>query len=296
MLAPLYCCRKGHQEDSLNQPVFIIGAPRTGSTVLYQALTNCYEVAYIDNLAAVFYKNLPFGIWLSEKIFGMKPHNTFKSKFGNTREYGWHAPSECGQFWYRWLPLDDHYVDRGQFSASAVTEIHDEIVSCQRVSGLPMLFKNLNAGQRLRLIADAFPEAKIIYLKRDPRFTSASILKARKENHIKEGEWWSVKPKNFRQLMALSEVEMVVAQVYYLEHQIEKDLSLFSERNTLRLHYNELSEGVVRKIGNWLNMDEKSGAEVPEFYRDSDKKMDKELMGQISGMVEAYPFPGDVPE
>ena len=27
-----------------HQPVFIIGAPRTGSTILYQALTNLYDV------------------------------------------------------------------------------------------------------------------------------------------------------------------------------------------------------------------------------------------------------------
>ena len=30
-------------------PIFIIGAPRTGSTILYQGLTNQADVLYIDN-------------------------------------------------------------------------------------------------------------------------------------------------------------------------------------------------------------------------------------------------------
>jgi hypothetical protein len=43
-----------------HQPVFIIGAPRTGSTILYQTLTNLYDVLYIDNLVCRFSKNLFF--------------------------------------------------------------------------------------------------------------------------------------------------------------------------------------------------------------------------------------------
>ena len=47
----------------MHQPVFIIGAPRTGSTILYQGLTNYIDVLYIDNLTSRLYKNFFFGIW-----------------------------------------------------------------------------------------------------------------------------------------------------------------------------------------------------------------------------------------
>src|SRR6056297_1278708 len=78
-----------------HQPVFIIGAPRTGSTILYQALTNLYDVLYIDNLVCRFHRNLFLGFRVSNRIYGAKPHNSFSSYHGRTR--GGHSPSECGQ-------------------------------------------------------------------------------------------------------------------------------------------------------------------------------------------------------
>ena len=43
-----------------HQPVFIIGAPRTGSTILYQTLTNELDILYINNLTCKFNKNIFF--------------------------------------------------------------------------------------------------------------------------------------------------------------------------------------------------------------------------------------------
>ena len=42
------------------QPIFIIGAPRTGSTILYQTITNQLDVLYIDNMICALNKNLFF--------------------------------------------------------------------------------------------------------------------------------------------------------------------------------------------------------------------------------------------
>ena len=87
-------------------PVFIIGAPRTGSTFLYQSITNSLDVAYIDNLVELFYDSFCAGFFISKALYGNKPHNNFVSYHGNTRRLGGlHAPSECGAFWYRWLRL-----------------------------------------------------------------------------------------------------------------------------------------------------------------------------------------------
>src|SRR5690242_9126044 len=61
------------------QPVFIVGTPRSGSTFLYQLLTNQFDVAYIDNLAARLADVLPLAMWVSHGCFGSKPHNSFTS-------------------------------------------------------------------------------------------------------------------------------------------------------------------------------------------------------------------------
>lgn len=283
---------KGSEKVS-QSPVFIVGAPRTGSTALYQALTNSFNVTYIDNLAAACYRNLPTGIWLSKKLFGLRPHNNFKADFGDTLNYGWHAPSECGRFWYRWFPLEDHFLDTGSISEDSIQEIYSEVSAAQSIAGIPLLFKNLNAGQRLRVLSDSFPQARIIYIKRDPRFTAASIIKARESNNIPAGEWWSVKPKNFRKLMKLEEEEMVVAQVYYLEKQIEEDLALFESRNVRIVHYNELCEECVESLGEWLGLARKAGGSMPDFFQDSSDKMNVDQKNKLTQLARNYPFSKD---
>ncbi len=68
-------------------PIFIIGAPRTGSTILYQTLTNKLDILYIDNLVDKFHRNLFFGFWLSSKLYKHKPHNCFTSNRLITHPY-----------------------------------------------------------------------------------------------------------------------------------------------------------------------------------------------------------------
>ena len=67
-----------------HQPTFIIGAPRSGSTILYQALTNAYDVAYFDNVACTLHRNPLAGFALSRVMFGDRPHDSFTSTHGTT--------------------------------------------------------------------------------------------------------------------------------------------------------------------------------------------------------------------
>ena len=73
--------------------VFIIGPPRTGSTIIYQLITRMLDVAYVDNLANYARYNPYSGMWLSRRIFGDTPHNSFSSAFCQTGHEGLHAPA-----------------------------------------------------------------------------------------------------------------------------------------------------------------------------------------------------------
>lgn len=246
-------------------PVFIVGAPRCGSTILYQALSNALDLLYIDNLAARLYFNLFTGLWLSQRRYRGRPHDSFEAAHGDTRQAGGHAPSECGAFWYQWLPREDHFVDYGQVPPRHVRQIRFAVEFPSRWFGRPLLFKNLNAGQRLRLIVEAFPAARILYLHRDPAATVASILKARRALAIPAGRIWSVRPRDFRRLEQLPEEEMCREQVRLLEAQIEADLALFPPAQIMRVHYDDLSAATVERIRAWIGVAPRRDGTLPAF-------------------------------
>ncbi|MEX1221499.1 MAG: sulfotransferase [Idiomarina sp.] len=271
-------------------PIFIIGAPRTGSTILYQALTNSYQVSYIDNLACTWHRNLRFGLMLSYLKFRNKPHNNFRSNHGDTKKFGAHAPSECGQFWYRWLPKDRHFIDYENITEEMVRDIRTEVLGAAAYLKKPILFKNLNAGQRLRLIHRCFPDAKIIFVRRDPRFVVNSIVRARKKAGVKPNEWWSIIPRNINEILCLPEKQMCAAQVYYLEKQIETDIDLFAENNVRSIHYQNLSSQLINELADWLGVEVKHGGVTPSFKSDKIELLDKNELIKLNRVVSKYEF------
>lgn len=240
------------------QPIFIIGAPRTGSTILYQSLTNQFDVLYINNLVCGFYNSLIFGFFLSGKLFKQQAHNCFASDYGST--LGLNSPSECGEFWYRWLPRHKHFIDHDEVDARTVEKIRQEITAIINKYDKPLVFKNLNAGQRLRLLYKCFPEAKFIFCKRKPFFTAQSILNAKRKLGLVDNEFWSVMPRNVEELKKLPWAEQIVGQIYYLEKQISEDLALFPKENVVEVYYELLSNDTLQAIADQFALSQR-----PEF-------------------------------
>ncbi|HEY0158855.1 MAG TPA: sulfotransferase [Thermoanaerobaculia bacterium] len=256
---------------------FIIGAPRTGSTVLYQALTNDFRAAYIDNLAAELYGSLPLGMYVSRRKYGDVPHGSFHSVHGSTAGDGGHAPNECGEFWYRWLPRQDHFVEAEALGAGQVRHLRRELARAERVAGAPLVFKNLNAGQRLRVLARACPEARVIWCRRERAYTVQSILAARRRLGWPDDRLWSIRPKEWRALEGLPVVEQVCRQVVALENQIEQDLRLFPAGQVRVIHYEDWVAApakVLADLGSWLGLERRPDPPPPEVERNTNVPKD----------------------
>lgn len=98
----------------INRPIFIIGAPRTGSTILYQVMTNCWDVGYINNLECSLHETVIATSKLSKFIFKNKSYNNFTATHSGTS--GLNSPRECCAFWYRWFPINRHFVDQSELT------------------------------------------------------------------------------------------------------------------------------------------------------------------------------------
>jgi hypothetical protein len=237
-----------------HQPVFIIGAPRTGSTILYQLITNYLDVIYMDNLCHIFYRNPFFGFWLSNILFNNGPHNSFNSLYGKT--YGLHSPSEFWNFWYRWLPTDKKYIYKGELAPHILREIKNNIFSTTNKYKKSIIFKNLYMSLRLGMISEIAPNAKFIFIKREPLYVAQSYILRKLKYNIDLSKWWRIKGIDNNRLNELSLEERAVRQIFFIEKEINKDLQLFPKYNRIIIRYKEVCNkniNIIDKISKFIS-------------------------------------------
>lgn len=273
------------------QPVFIIGAPRTGSTILYQTVTNQLDVLYVDNLVCKFHKNFFFGFWLSDKLFKQKAHNCFKSNHGDTSSCGLHAPSECGGFWYRWLPRDRHFIDYCDITEEMVEQIREEITAVTNYFDKPLVFNNNNIALRLRLLKKVFPDAKYIIADREPFFVAQSLLFARKIFFGDYNTWWSMMPVNYHEVKKENYIRQVVLQHYFINQQMYEDLfSLINKNNYEVIDYSDFAKDkqlIIDKVKLLINSNKLRDEVIDNDIFESKKiKIDKELEKSLLKEIE----------
>lgn len=276
-----------------HEPIFIVGAPRTGSTILYQMITHQFDVSYIDNLTCLLHKALYTGFRLSNRLYGDNPHNTFHSRFGSTIEYSLHAPSECGEFWYRWLPRDHHYIETDEITEEMVTGIRTILTAVTNHFGRPLVINNNNAGLRVKLYKQIFPDAKWIMADRDPYFIVQSILKTRHALYGNWNEWWSLKPKGYEELLELDPIEQVVRQVYEIIRQTNSDLhECYPESNYTLFEYEQKSaqyRAHLAEIADNYNFDRpRLNVSLPEFTPRNQVNLPEEDVEAIREAIQKY--------
>ncbi len=238
--------------------VFLVGVPRSGSTVFYQKITNELDCIYPDNLVEMNRENLFLGFKRSADYFKYTAHNTDKSEFGDTTKLSLHAPSENGFFWYKWFPVERDYVKAEEISAESIAEIRKLFSAIINYHQKPLIIKNLKMGMRLDVLKKAFPEAKFILIKRDSFYNAQSIYRIRK-NLLLKNEWWSVKPPDFHSLLYKSLIEQSVAQVFYIYNQIHQDLQAHFAESHLEVRYEDMKneEQLMEYIMSFIGFNKK---------------------------------------
>lgn len=253
------------------KPVFIVSAPRSGSTILYQIITKAFKVEYTSNLAAICYHSLFTGWKLQKWLYGDKSHSSFESNMGRTK--GWLSPHEIGKFWYQWFPHEPLFVDADYYKQKDFSQLKKTVRAIVEKSGKPLVFKNTVNGERLRVLRQIFPEALIIFCTREPYFTANSIYQHRLKVQGTDKEWWATKPSNFNDLINLPPKQQVAAQVYYLEKRIEEDMLLFPESQRITISYEDLcgdTEATLKRLEefmktNGLSAERIIDAKLPEL-------------------------------
>jgi len=274
--------------------VFILGAPRSGSTILYQLVTNFFDVSYINNLIHLSRENLFFGFWLSNLLYKNKKHNNFQSNYGNTNKFGLNAPSEGGQIWYKWFSKEKTYFEEWDLSNQKINQIKKLFYAIINKQQKPLIIKNLTFCQRLQVLKQIFPEAKIIIIKRDPLYIAQSLYIGRTKNNYQLNEWWSIKPKNYHSLKNLNVFSQIAGQVYNIEKQISEDIRLFPQKNIIKINYedlNQLTEIDLLNISDFLeikNSQYKISNLLESITKDNKIQLDNNTFNKLREEIDKY--------
>ncbi len=222
-----------------HKPIFIIGAPRSGTSLLYELMITKYYFAYISNAAHRFFKT-PLA---ATRLFRSQIKNwqgDFSSRFGHID--GWGAPNEGGWVWQRWLD-DGPWTDGSCVSENSVDALRRLASGISQSLDAPFLNKNVMHSNRLMLMDQVWPDALFIEVRRDTLDNARSILRAERQSGGPEkhhDDWWSVRPRLATQYAGRADTLRAIAQVEGVAQDIAQDIEVVGTDRLLSIDYSEL--------------------------------------------------------
>ncbi len=249
-------------EMALNKaPVFIVGPPRSGTTLVYQVLAQGLKVCYFSNFVSIFRKSPILASFLSLPFRSHFLPTNYDSSYGIVK--GWNSPSQGVGIWRRWFPLKHEYVEAGEISHSTIREIRNTICWLQRLFNASFLNKWQGLNGLINPINEALPESVFVRVHRNRVQVAQSILLGRKKIHGNENRWISSKPKAYDQIIKESKnnVEQVCKQIYYIEEDLDRDSSAIGNQRFFNISYEEVCDNPAlfvnkfRKFYSDINLD-----------------------------------------
>ncbi|MFX1507335.1 MAG: sulfotransferase, partial [Promethearchaeota archaeon] len=282
--------------DEPEKPViFILGAPRSATTLLHQIIAESGNFGYISNYLARFWKAPYFGA-LQEKAFEVRTTHpmSFKSDYGRTS--GWKEPHHFSYFWHRWFQFDDNH----KMSQNIIKEINlkffkQEIAALESVFNLPMVFRSLYCNLQVTFLKKALNNAKFIICLRNPLYQAQSILLGRKSIFGNTKKWFSLKPPEYFDLKSRNEYEQVTGQIFFILKAIEESLKNVNQSDYVIIQLEKLVENTQQEMSRIIGLinenefNKKIGEKLPTgFQNRNEKKIDDKEWELLKEYVQKF--------
>lgn len=219
---------------------FLVGAPRSGTTLIaqYLAASGCF--GYISNFVARFWENPLLGREIEQVVLEPLtcPQADFSSTFGVTA--GPKGCHEFGYFWERWFAFNrraTHKLTEEELATVDADGLRKEVYRLASTFDRPLFFKNLTCSFQTAFLAMLFPQAVFVVCQREPRYQSQSILAARQELLGNSKAWWSLRPRQFETLRATDPFRQVAGQIRYTLDVIDEGLTTIAPQQVVRVRY-----------------------------------------------------------
>jgi hypothetical protein len=166
----------------LDRPVFLIGLPRSGTSMLQDILCTHQHVGYVTNAMHQFRR-----CFCAAEVWRKRLNLNARGEryLGDSVEVDAGSPNDAVGFWAEWLKWDGHsldYVPRrlADFSADEVTAVRTairKILWCFGPNCTRFFAKNPGLIPEVPLLNELFPDARWVHIVRDPRQCANSMRK-----------------------------------------------------------------------------------------------------------------------
>lgn len=212
-------------------PLFIVGAPRSGTTLPYLYLLNRFRFGYFPNIA----RRAP----LLPVAAAMAWHWDHRTGFGHDSHYGNvdgpTAPSDGWEIFHRWFPryaMEPVQRDR-------LVELRRIVGAYERIFGGPFLNKNNHNSVRIAELDRIFPNALFIHVTRNLRDAGVSLLEARRRHHVALDQWWSCPPPQYLGHQFASEADQAVRTIQGIQDYVRGSLAALDSGRWLEIRYED---------------------------------------------------------
>lgn len=247
--------------------IFIVGAQRSGTTLLMQSMVNYFKLFYPNNLIARFYKAPYVGAYLYKSLFKNLDNLevAYSSDLGYTESI--HGPHEFGYFWRRWFPYEA-YEQNFTEEAFAPGELAHELAALESVFAVPLVFKNIiTCDFNIERLAKELPTALFINIKRDPIHCIQSTYLSRLKMFGTDTEWMGVKPPEYPLLKEMPVFDQIAGQLHFVKKYIDASLHKISPERSITVRYEDFTENPSNILHDIFEMVRRNGFKIEKRDR-----------------------------
>ena len=246
----------------MKKPIFIIGSPRSGTSMVLEILAFHEEVAWVSNMVTFLPKHLYLSVFnriydipgLSEKFWFMvsRTSGTLPKKIKRYMP----RPSEPWGFWDTYLPnfqwkrggtVPPRRRTREDISQKEIRDVKSAVDSVCFYHGKKRFLSKYTDFPRIEYLRQAFPDALFLHIVRDGRAVAASYYEKISRGvfaNWEEREWW-IKgwPENWRNEWLENyntQLSFVVFQWKFFLSEIWKDAEQLPDSQYKEVNYKDI--------------------------------------------------------